>query len=81
LTQVRSLTLDVKVWDPPVLNLFKSLGNVYANSIWEELLHSKSSFQADELHTRLVMHNFFFEEKVTDSNAQLDLTETDLFLC
>ncbi|GMY15213.1 ADP-ribosylation factor GTPase-activating protein AGD1-like isoform X1 [Fagus crenata] len=50
-SKVRSLTLDVKVWDPPVLNLFKSLGNVYANSIWEELLHSKSSFQADELHT------------------------------
>jgi hypothetical protein len=47
--QVRSLTLDVKVWDPSVLNLFMSLGNVYVNSIWEELLHSKSTFQADEM--------------------------------
>jgi hypothetical protein len=47
--QVRSLRLDVKVWDPSVLNLFMSLGNVYVNSIWEELLHSKSTFQADEM--------------------------------
>lgn len=47
--QVRSLTLDVKVWDPSVLNFFMSLGNAYVNSIWEELLHSKSTFQADEM--------------------------------
>lgn len=40
--QVRSLTLDVKVWESSVINLFQSLGNVYANSIWEELLHSRS---------------------------------------
>ncbi|MBA0644249.1 hypothetical protein Goklo_028433 [Gossypium klotzschianum] len=37
---VRSLTLDVKVWEPSVLDLFQSLGNIYVNSIWEELLHS-----------------------------------------
>ncbi|KAE8123785.1 hypothetical protein FH972_018714 [Carpinus fangiana] len=49
ISKVRSLTLDVKVWDPSVLNLFMSLGNVYVNSIWEELLHSKSTFQADEM--------------------------------
>ncbi|MQL70892.1 hypothetical protein Taro_003190, partial [Colocasia esculenta] len=36
--QVRSLTLDVKVWEPSVINLFQSLGNTFANSIWEELL-------------------------------------------
>lgn len=39
--QVRSLTLDVKVWEPSVLNLFQSLGNTFANSVWEELLQSK----------------------------------------
>jgi len=49
ISKVRSLTLDVKVWDPSVLNLFMSLGSVYVNSIWEELLHSKSTFQADEM--------------------------------
>ncbi|KAH0850695.1 hypothetical protein HID58_095338 [Brassica napus] len=39
---VRSLTLDVKVWEPSVLTLFQSLGNVYVNSVWEELLNSES---------------------------------------
>ncbi|CAK7336820.1 unnamed protein product [Dovyalis caffra] len=43
ISKVRSLTLDVKVWDPSILNLFQSLGNDYANKIWEELLHSISS--------------------------------------
>lgn len=47
--QVRSLTLDVKVWEPSVLNLFQSIGNIYANSIWEELLHSGTSFTGDEM--------------------------------
>lgn len=47
LLQVRSLTLDVKVWEPSVLNLFQSLGNTFANSVWEELLQSKGVFQVD----------------------------------
>lgn len=38
ISKVRSLTLDVKVWEPSVINLFQSLGNTFANSIWEELL-------------------------------------------
>ncbi|XP_057417370.1 ADP-ribosylation factor GTPase-activating protein AGD1-like isoform X2 [Lotus japonicus] len=45
ISKVRSLTLDVKVWDASVLSMFKSLGNVFANSVWEELLHSRSSLQ------------------------------------
>ncbi|KAB1217530.1 ADP-ribosylation factor GTPase-activating protein AGD1 [Morella rubra] len=49
-SKVRSLTLDVKVWNSSVLDMFKSLGNVYANSIWEELLHSRSTFQAHDIH-------------------------------
>ncbi|WRX17690.1 Arf GTPase activating protein - like 4 [Theobroma cacao] len=43
ISKIRSLTLDVKVWEPSVLALFQSLGNIYANSIWEELLHSRST--------------------------------------
>ncbi|XP_039048981.1 ADP-ribosylation factor GTPase-activating protein AGD1-like isoform X2 [Hibiscus syriacus] len=39
-SKVRSLTLDVKVWEPSVLALLQSLGNIYVNSIWEELLQS-----------------------------------------
>ncbi|KAJ8759127.1 hypothetical protein K2173_004134 [Erythroxylum novogranatense] len=44
---VRSLTLDVKVWEPSVISLFQSLGNAFANSVWEELLQSRSAFQVD----------------------------------
>ncbi|CAL9197644.1 unnamed protein product [Musa hybrid cultivar] len=36
ISKVRSLTLDVRVWDPSVISLFRSLGNTFANSIWEE---------------------------------------------
>lgn len=35
---MRSLTLDVKVWEPSVIGFFQSIGNEYANSLWEELL-------------------------------------------
>eukprot|EP00257_Ricinus_communis_P025595 XP_025013009.1 ADP-ribosylation factor GTPase-activating protein AGD4 isoform X2 [Ricinus communis] len=38
ISKVRSLTLDVKVWEPTVLDLFHALGNAYCNSIWEGLL-------------------------------------------
>ncbi|KAI4381328.1 hypothetical protein MLD38_007407 [Melastoma candidum] len=44
ISKVRSLTLDVKVWEPSVISLFQSLGNTFANSVWEELLHSRSHF-------------------------------------
>ncbi|KAH9329287.1 hypothetical protein KI387_001395 [Taxus chinensis] len=47
ISKVRSLTLDVKVWEPSVLNLFQSLGNAYANSVWEELLESGKCSRGD----------------------------------
>lgn len=53
--QVRSLTLDVKVWEPSVITLFQSLGNAFANSIWEELLQSRSAFQVDHIPTGSVI--------------------------
>lgn len=37
--QVRSITLDVKVWEPAILDLFRNLGNAFSNSVWEGLLH------------------------------------------
>ncbi|KAE8802191.1 ADP-ribosylation factor GTPase-activating protein AGD3 [Hordeum vulgare] len=43
ISKVRSLTLDVRVWEPSVINLFQSLGNTFANTIWEEMLTSSSS--------------------------------------
>ncbi|VVA90828.1 unnamed protein product [Arabis nemorensis] len=39
ISKVRSLTLDVKVWEPTILDLFRKLGNAYCNSVWEELLY------------------------------------------
>ncbi|XP_068470747.1 ADP-ribosylation factor GTPase-activating protein AGD1-like isoform X2 [Phaseolus vulgaris] len=47
-SKVRSLTLDVKVWDSSVLSMLKSLGNLFANSVWEELLHSGGNLQTDD---------------------------------
>ncbi|XAR48241.1 hypothetical protein NMG60_11030994 [Bertholletia excelsa] len=53
ISKVRSLTLDVKVWEPSVINLFQSLGNTFANSVWEDLLQSRSGFQVDLASTGL----------------------------
>ncbi|XP_010926864.1 ADP-ribosylation factor GTPase-activating protein AGD3 isoform X1 [Elaeis guineensis] len=49
ISKVRSLTLDVKVWEPSVINLFQALGNKFANSIWEELLPSTSNGKCDDV--------------------------------
>ena len=45
-SQVRSLTLDVRVWDAPVMALMAALGNAAANAVWEEALRRVSA-QAD----------------------------------
>ncbi|CAH1417349.1 unnamed protein product [Lactuca virosa] len=47
ISKVRSLTLDVKVWEPSVITLFQSLGNAFANSVWEELLQSKGAYKTE----------------------------------
>ncbi|KAG0488230.1 hypothetical protein HPP92_007041 [Vanilla planifolia] len=47
ISKVRSLTLDVKAWEPSVISLFQSLGNTFANSVWEELLPSTSNGNCD----------------------------------
>ncbi|KAI7746610.1 hypothetical protein M8C21_029414 [Ambrosia artemisiifolia] len=43
ISKVRSINLDVKVWEPTVMDLFRNLGNTYCNSIWENPLHTNSS--------------------------------------
>ncbi|XP_022878196.1 ADP-ribosylation factor GTPase-activating protein AGD3-like isoform X1 [Olea europaea var. sylvestris] len=72
ISKVRSLTLDVKVWDPAVINLFQSLGNTFSNSVWEELLQSKGVFQVDLGPTSLYRPNkqqivYFSKPSPTDS--------------
>ncbi|KAI3455148.1 hypothetical protein Pfo_011811 [Paulownia fortunei] len=52
ISKVRSLTLDVKVWEPSVITLFQALGNVFVNSIWEGLLRASRTVQADEIPIR-----------------------------
>ncbi|XP_077247059.1 ADP-ribosylation factor GTPase-activating protein AGD2-like isoform X2 [Tasmannia lanceolata] len=53
ISKVRSLTLDVKVWEPTILNLFGALGNAYSNSVWEELLQGQDE-RRDESSTVLL---------------------------
>ncbi|KAM6571148.1 hypothetical protein CsatA_015228 [Cannabis sativa] len=47
ISKVRSLKLDVKVWEPTILDLFRNLGNTYCNSIWEGLLQLENA-QTDD---------------------------------
>ncbi|XP_049401607.1 ADP-ribosylation factor GTPase-activating protein AGD2-like isoform X2 [Solanum stenotomum] len=42
ISKVRSITLDVRVWEPTILDLFRTLGNSYCYSVWEELLQLPS---------------------------------------
>ncbi|WOH05464.1 hypothetical protein DCAR_0624881 [Daucus carota subsp. sativus] len=65
ISKVRSLTLDVKVWEPSVITLFLALGNVFTNSIWEGLIQSSKTYQADELPKRFPdfqRHKKFFSK-------------------
>ncbi|CAO2173571.1 unnamed protein product [Urochloa humidicola] len=48
ISKVRSLTLDVRVWEPSVINLFQSLGNMFVNNIWEEMLPSSNNGHPDD---------------------------------
>ncbi|KAK3261785.1 hypothetical protein CYMTET_29324, partial [Cymbomonas tetramitiformis] len=41
ISKVRSLTLDVKVWEPSVMALFLNTGNAIANEVWEGSLRHK----------------------------------------
>uniref|UniRef100_A0A2P2MHC3 ADP-ribosylation factor GTPase-activating protein AGD4-like isoform X3 n=1 Tax=Rhizophora mucronata TaxID=61149 RepID=A0A2P2MHC3_RHIMU len=48
ISKVRSLTLDVKVWETTILELFQTLGNAYCNSVWEgSLLNTEGVDKTD----------------------------------
>ncbi|GAB2242849.1 hypothetical protein Droror1_Dr00019624 [Drosera rotundifolia] len=47
ISKVRSITLDVKVWEPVILDLFRTLGNQYCNSVWEELISGQIERKGD----------------------------------
>ncbi|XP_057518772.1 ADP-ribosylation factor GTPase-activating protein AGD3-like isoform X1 [Amaranthus tricolor] len=70
ISKVRSLTLDVRVWEHSVISLFQSLGNVYANSVWEEFLHAQN-FSKDErpvIFPKSEQHKPAFMKKPTPSD-------------
>ncbi|KAJ4839767.1 ADP-ribosylation factor GTPase-activating protein agd1 [Turnera subulata] len=70
-SKVRSLTLDVKVWEPSILTLFMSLGNAFANSVWEESLHSRSSYDDIPKDSKLERHKIcgITKPSVDDPNS------------
>ncbi|KAK9935709.1 hypothetical protein M0R45_022797 [Rubus argutus] len=43
ISKVRSLTLDVKVWEPTIVDLFCNLGNAYCNSVLDDSNAMKTS--------------------------------------
>lgn len=57
--QVRSLTLDVRVWEPSVISYFQAVGNAYANTIWEEQLTADGR-SLDESRCAKTIYWFFF---------------------
>ncbi|XVF85612.1 hypothetical protein PTKIN_Ptkin17bG0130900 [Pterospermum kingtungense] len=54
ISKVRSLTLDVKVWEPIIMELFCALGNVYCNSVWEaSLLENERGVESNAISTSI----------------------------
>ncbi|MBA0689147.1 hypothetical protein Goari_006886, partial [Gossypium aridum] len=49
-SKVRSLTLDVKVWESSIVELFRSLGNAYCNSVWEGSLQKNERVDESNAH-------------------------------
>ncbi|XP_049932042.1 ADP-ribosylation factor GTPase-activating protein AGD3-like isoform X11 [Nymphaea colorata] len=71
ISKVRSLTLDVKVWEFSVINLFQTLGNTYANSIWEKQLHftNKSSSGDADMSESVKNHHPILMSKPASSDS------------
>uniref|UniRef100_A0A0E0K2P5 ADP-ribosylation factor GTPase-activating protein AGD2-like n=1 Tax=Oryza punctata TaxID=4537 RepID=A0A0E0K2P5_ORYPU len=63
ISKVRSLRLDVKVWEPVIMDLFRELGNDYTNSIWEAML-PKEDQGIDEFNDAIL---FIEKPKPTDA--------------
>ncbi|KAK8537380.1 hypothetical protein V6N13_042309 [Hibiscus sabdariffa] len=54
ISKVRSLTLDVKVWESSIVELFRSLGNAYCNYVWEgSLLQNERADESNALGTSI----------------------------
>lgn len=63
ISKVRSITLDVRVWEPTILDLFRTLGNSYCNSVWEELLQLPNDEYVpfvDNIYKKVILHGLEF---------------------
>uniref|UniRef100_A0A061R5X4 Arf-GAP with coiled-coil, ANK repeat and PH domain-containing protein n=1 Tax=Tetraselmis sp. GSL018 TaxID=582737 RepID=A0A061R5X4_9CHLO len=64
ISKVRSLTLDVRVWEPSVVQMFQQLGNQFVNSVLEEKAPRRTNDQED---TWLWSADSDGEDEVADS--------------
>ena len=51
--QVRSLTLDVRIWDEAVLGMMERIGNDVANEAWEAELVNETARSTSAAHSKL----------------------------
>uniref|UniRef100_A0A6V7QZE0 ADP-ribosylation factor GTPase-activating protein AGD3-like n=1 Tax=Ananas comosus var. bracteatus TaxID=296719 RepID=A0A6V7QZE0_ANACO len=80
ISKVRSLTLDVRVWEPSVINLFQSLGNTFANSIWEDLLPASIDKICDETPRACKLENKQQNRKISKPKHSDPITVKEKFI-
>ena len=66
LSKVRSLTLDVKIWEPSVIALFSSIGNGTANKIFEQKLGAGGGAGKPSKDSALPEKERFITQKYSD---------------
>ena len=74
ISKIRSVTLDTRVWDDELVSLFKVLGNVEANNIWEATLRSSEHDQAkpEPSSSAAVKETFITSKYVDKKYVELD---------
>ncbi|KAH7623043.1 hypothetical protein Ndes2526B_g02337 [Nannochloris sp. 'desiccata'] len=75
ISKIRSLTLDVRVWEPTVVTLFQKIGNTTANAVWEGASGAAIaivSATASPVSTPLAEAGEFPRSRPTSSNDLVD---------
>jgi len=74
ISKIRSVTLDTRVWDEDMVSLFKVLGNVQANNIWEAALRSSEYDQEkpEPSSSAAVKESFITSKYVDKKYVELD---------
>ena len=66
LSKVRSLTLDVKIWEPSVIALFNAIGNTAANRIFEQGASKHEGGEKPRLDSPLSVKEAYIVKKYSD---------------